>query len=86
MHVEEAVNACVPPVATDVEAGPTETEASVGTGVELMVIAAEASLVTPLSVAFTKSVTVPAVLPALKVIGLPVEALSVPRVLVRVQE
>ena len=52
LHVAEAVNAWVPPVARDADDGLTETEASGGTGVELMVMVAVASLVTPLSVAF----------------------------------
>jgi hypothetical protein len=74
LHVGVAVKTCLPLVATVAVAGLTDTEARVTE----MVISAELMIVTPLSVALTKSPTFPAVLPAVKVTEEPVEPLSVP--------
>jgi hypothetical protein len=63
LHVGVAVKSCVFPAATEGAVGPTATELRVTTGA-VTVISAEAVSVVPLSVAFTKMPSVPAVLPA----------------------
>ena len=54
---------CTPPAASDAEAGFMLREVSVVTD-ELMVMVADAALVTPFRVVLTNSVSEPAVLPA----------------------
>jgi hypothetical protein len=82
LHVGVAMKTCAPPDASAAVAGPTATEFKA----MIPMMAAELCTVTPLSVAFTKSPTLPAELPAVKVTLAPVVALRVPKVpFVRVQ-
>jgi hypothetical protein len=84
--VGAAAKVRVVPAVTDGEDGLIETEASVGTGIDLMVMDAVASFVSPFKVALTNRVSVPTVESAVKVVGSEVELLRDPKtLLVRVQ-
>jgi multidrug efflux pump subunit AcrA (membrane-fusion protein) len=67
MHAGVAANASVSPVETLAVPGAIVTVLIDIVEVPAMVTSAELSFVTPLSVAFMKSPTVPAVLPAVKI-------------------
>jgi hypothetical protein len=85
LHVGVAVKGCDPPVDTVGVIGATATEVKV-TGVGVTVMIVELSLVTPLSVAFTKMPTVPPVVPALKSTDAPLPEREPSALLERVQE
>lgn len=66
-------------------AGDTATEVISGILDELIVIAAEALLVTPFSVAFTVRLTTPGLVPAVSVVEEPTAELKLPRLLFKDQ-
>jgi hypothetical protein len=68
LHVGVAVKICELPSPTVDAAGPTATDDKVTDGGAVTVMVVELPVVVPLRVAFTKMPTVPAVLPAVKVI------------------
>jgi hypothetical protein len=77
---------CVPPVGMDTDVAFKLTPVRTGRAVVVMFITAEASLLTPLRLAFTVKVTTPAFAPAVNVVVLSVIGLVEPRVLFRAQE
>ena len=88
LHVGEAANDCVPPEVRLAVPGVIATEVNSHPPVAVTVtIATGLCFVIPLSVALTKSPTVPAVLPAVKVTDAPLLALRLPiRLFVRAHE
>jgi hypothetical protein len=81
LHVGVALKTCLPPAAREAVIGVTATESKVVTGRFMVITTGELCTVTPLSVALTKSPTLPELVPAVNVTEEPWVIFSVPRVL-----